>query len=194
MTLPKAQQEVLDKLLIEAVEKYDLTRMKIYVSKGANVQVNVNAREIIRMNGTYSSSGAAQLYHHMCTDYFREDVSDFMLAQGVDVDVKNFNGNTPLMLAVKNGNDSRVKYFLSKGADPLETNVRGEMVLDEARKLGSSCSTRQDIIDMLVAALESPVDKAQAAKKPAPEPETERDIQVLKPIVVTQRRNGGFNL
>ena len=196
MTRTSKEQEVLNKLLIEAVEGSDLSRMKIYVAKGADVHVNVASREVVYNNGTYTSSGTSPLFHHMLNDHYRQDIADFMLQQGVDIDVKNFNGNTPLMLAVKNRSTDRVKYFLSKGADPVAVNSRGEMVLDEARKLSTSYSSRQEIIDMLVAALENPAEKTPPAPKPAAAlQETTRDIQVLKPLALSPRKKGGgFNL
>ena len=44
---------------------------------------------------------------------------ELLIAKGAPLELKDKNGNTPLMLAVKNGDMGRVKYFLSKGADPL---------------------------------------------------------------------------
>ncbi len=200
MTLDAKQQAIMDNLLIEAVGNKDLAHIKAYVAKGANVHVKVNANQTVRMSGTYTSNGTAPLYHKMFDEAFTYDVSDFFFAQGVNVDVKNFKGNTPLMLSVKNGNLALVKYFLRKGADPLATNDDGQIVLDEARKLRSyDCSFRQNIIDELVAAMSA----SAAAKPAAPVPakaaeavETTRDIQTLKPIEFAPRKKtgGGFNL
>lgn len=197
MSLSQKQQEIMDKLLIEAVRNKDLARMRTYVEKGADVHVNLPANENIRLGGSLSSSsGTAELYHVICNDCFRTDMSDFMLSQGVDVDVKNFNGNTPLMLAVKNADFSRVKYFLGKGADPFAANKRGDVVLEEAYKLSSSVSQRQEIIDALVAAVGSPAQNqaAPAAKNDSPV-ETVRDIQAMKPFELSAKKgNGGLNL
>ena len=198
MTLDTAQQNVMNKLLIEAVANKDLARMKAYVAKGANINTAVDYTETIVMGGTYSSRGSMPLYHYMLEAAFTNEISNFFFEQGVSVDVKNFNGNTPLMLAVKNGNISRAKYFLANGADPLATNKSSDIVLDEARKLQSVyCSERQNIIDALVQAMESPVApvKAKITAKPEDPVETERDIQTLKPIEFAARKKaGGFNL
>lgn len=199
MTLNAQQQKVLNDLLIEAVGKRDLPRMKTYVSKGANISVNVDQAETIARSGnTYSARGNGPLYHYMMQDYFENAISDFFFEQGVKVDVKNFNGNTPLMIAVKNGNLGRVKYFLSKGADPMALNNGGEMVLEEARKLQSYyCTDRQSIIDALVNAIGgAPVAAASAPAAPAAPAETAQTIQTLKPIEFAPRKKpgGGFNL
>lgn len=200
MTLSAQQQIVMNNLLLEAVGKKDLARIKVYVSKGAKVQMTTDVTETTRMNGNNSTQrGTAPLFHYMLENYFTTQISDFFVEQGVSIDVKNFNGNTPLMLAVKNGDFSRVKYFLSKGADPMAVNNRGEMVLDQARKLESySCSDRQGIIDALVQAIDSPVDvKPAVAPAKIPDPaETTQNIQILKPLELAPRRKsgGGFNL
>ena len=199
MILTAPQQTVMNNLLLEAVGNKDLPRIKTYVGKGANIHMTASVTEHTRREGSlYTTGGNAPLYHYMLEDHFTTAISDFLLEQGVDVDVKNFNGNTPLMLAVKNGDFSRVKYFLSKGADPMEVNSRGEIVLDQARKLQSYyCSDRQGIIDALVQAIDSPVAKMPAAPpQPLPDPaETTRDIQVLKPLELSPRKkSGGFNL
>lgn len=201
MTLDASQQNVMNNLLIEAVSNQDLGRMKTYVAKGASVFTYVDSAETIRMNGTYTSQGRSPLYHHMVESRFTTGISDFFLEQGVKVDVKNFNGNTPLMLAVKNGDLQRVRYFLNKGADPLATNSRGEIVLEEARKLSAyDCRERQNIIDALVDAIGAPANAPSAApaapQKPANAVETSHDIQTLKPIEFAPRKKsgGGFNL
>lgn len=199
MTLSSQQKTVMNNLLLEAVENKDLARIKTYVSKGASVQMTADVTETTRVNGsTYTSRGTAPLYHYMMESYFTTPVSDFFLEQGVSVDIKNFNGNTPLMLAVKNADLSRVKYFLSKGADPMAVNSRNEMVLDQARKIQSYyCSDRQNIIDALVQAIESPVEfkPISVTQKDAETAETTRDIQILKPLELTPRKkSGGFNL
>ncbi|MEZ0225623.1 MAG: ankyrin repeat domain-containing protein [Alphaproteobacteria bacterium] len=199
MTLNAQQQKVMNDLLLEAVGNKDLSRMKTYVSKGANIQMSTDITETTRVEGsTYTSRGSAPLYHCMLESHFTTQISDYFLEQGVSIDVKNFNGNTPLMLAVKNGDFPRVKYFLSKGADPMATNNRGDMVLEQARKTQTYyCSDRQGIIDALVQAISSPVEAKPpaASQKAADAAETTRDIQVLKPLELTPRKkSGGFNL
>ena len=128
MTRTTQEQETIDKLLFEAVQKYDLTRMQAYVGVGANIHQLVHTEERVVMNGrTNTSSGMSPLYHYMLANYYRENISDYMLGLGVDVDVKNHRGNTPLMLSVKSGDCDRVQYYLKKGASPLSTNHQAEI-------------------------------------------------------------------
>jgi hypothetical protein len=195
------EQETVNKLLIEALEASDQQRMQAYLGIGADIHVKINTTERIRANGsTTTSTGLSPLYHHMFNNHYRENISDFMLQQGVDVDVKNHRGNTPLMISVKSGDFARVKYLLSKGANPLATNSQGEMALEEARKLGTVNTERQRIIDALVAAVGAPVAPAQkpAAQTPLDQAlsETKDDITVMKPLNVQARKpdGGGLNL
>jgi hypothetical protein len=203
VSLSAKQQEVMNNLLLEAVGKADLQHIRAYVDKGADINMMASITETVR---GYSRSGSSPLYHLLTGDRFNTAISDYFLEQGVDVDCRNFNGNTSLMLAVKNGSLSQAKYYVSKGADPLASNNAGEMVLEEARKLNSwDYSSRQDIIDTLIAAMEAPVPKFTPAAEARPEPvpqqppanpaETTRDIRAIKPFDVTPRKkSGGFNL
>jgi len=157
------EQNVLNSLLIEALDSYDVEHAKTYVRKGSDVHVSVTARETIQVNGSqHSTSGSAPLYHYMLNSRWTEEMSDFLLGQGVSVDVKNFNGNTPLMIAVKNGDLRKVSYFLQRHADPLATNNAGEMVLQQAQLLSRSVDSRTAIIDALVAKLEDAPKKEAA--------------------------------
>ncbi|MEZ0260138.1 MAG: hypothetical protein ACAH80_03970 [Alphaproteobacteria bacterium] len=198
MTRTTQEQETIDKLLFEAVQKYDLTRMQAYVGVGANIHQLVHTEERVVMNGrTNTSSGMSPLYHYMLANYYRENISDYMLGLGVDVDVKNHRGNTPLMLSVKSGDCDRVQYYLKKGASPLSTNHQAEMVLEEARKLESSYhGKRQQIIDALVVAMATPKQAFAAAATPADKTlsETKDDITVMKPLSVGPKKPGGGGL
>ncbi|MDE1151298.1 MAG: ankyrin repeat domain-containing protein [Micavibrio sp.] len=200
------EQKVLDNLLVEAVEGLDIDRAKIYVRKGANVHTEIdNVSENFSFNGAFTqSSGRAALFHRLLAYNFSKNMADFLIGEGVDVDVKNFNGNTPLMISVKGGKMDRVKYFLSKGADPLAMNTKGEMVLDVARKLDASyCPDRQSIIDALVAALDdAPAKKRDfnavaANAEHADETATQQGIKPLKTVTFGNNRpktGGTFNL
>jgi hypothetical protein len=195
--------ESLNALLKEAVLSGDLDHARLYVAKGADVHMRVaGTGELMRYPVFKNSSGTAPLYHYMLSASFSEAMSDFLLSQGVDVDVENDNGNTPLMLAVRNGLYDRVKYFLGKGADPLHVNKDGEMVLEMARRISASdVGARQKIIDALLSPL--PDVKADMNKAAAPSGEkqvaTTQGVTVTKPLQVNARKappssGGGFKL
>ncbi|MBI1215054.1 MAG: hypothetical protein GC185_04445 [Alphaproteobacteria bacterium] len=204
MTSP--QQETLNKLLVEAVKARDLQHVELYVAKGADVNMTVgNVSERIKYPKYESTMGRAPLYHCMLDEGFDEKISDFLFAQGVAVDVKSHTGSTPLMLAVRNGNLPRVKYYLSRGADPLAVNNAGEMVFDMARRLSAGdVPDRQKIIDALIAPMPdanktAPQGKAEAVGNDnagAPV-ETTQGVVVSKPLQISPRKGppgGGFKL
>lgn len=149
-------QETMNALLIEAVDRYDIEHVKAYAAKGGDVNVNVTPK-------TAGQAVSMPLYHYMLSYRWTEEMSDFMLEQGVPVDVKNAAGNTPLMVAVKKGDMRNVDYFLKKGANPLEVNNNGEMVLQQAQHLSHDLEYRQKIIDALVAKLPDATQKGHVA-------------------------------
>lgn len=197
------QQRVMDDLLIEAVRAKDLQQAKLYVQKGANARVELNVQETIATpSGGYATSvGRAPLFHlAFSRGVYSEAMLTFLLSCGVGVDAKNHNGNTALMLAVKCGEQGKADFLLSKGADPLSTNMSNDMVLDEARKLPESCPARMPIIKALLAKIDdsatapgaSVQNNAPAEKTPAPQGE----IKIMKPVTIGQKAkgNGGFRL
>ncbi len=154
--LDAQRQAVLDQLLMEAVGEKDLLHAQLYVEKGANVNMSVsNLSENIARNGSgHGLNREAYLLHFLYSKGLRTDLADYLISQGLDVDKRDALGNTVLMLAAKQGDSAAVKYFVSKGADPMAGNNRGEIVLEEARGLLAYYhSARQDIIDTLVAAM-----------------------------------------
>jgi hypothetical protein len=197
------QQRVMDDLLIEAVRAKDLPLAKLYIQKGANPRVDLSVPEIISTpGGSYSSSsGRAPLFHlAFSRGVYNEAMLTFLLSCGVDVDTKNHNGNTALMLAVKCGEQGKAEFLLSKGADPLSTNTSSDMVLDEARKLPESCTARMPLIKALLAKIkDSTADPVMPAQNNVPDkkaPAPQGEIKIMKPVTIGQKAkgNGGFRL
>lgn len=152
--LSSQQQKILDDLLVEAVRDGNLDNAKLYVSRGADVNVTVSdfTQRYTTPRGSFSYSTSGPLFHYMCATTYREYMADFLLQEGAQVDARDGKGNTPLMLAVKGGYSSRVNYFLSKGANPFAVNDDGLAVLEAARQLDKERDndSRQKIIDALV--------------------------------------------
>lgn len=168
--LDAERQGVLDQLLKEAVGNKDLLHVRLYVEKGANVNMSVGTLyENLSRNGNNAAlNREAYLLHFLYSKGLNTDIADFIIGAGVDVDMRDAQGNTALMIAAKQGDSAGVKYFVSKGADPMASNHRGEIVLEEARSLQDYYhSARQQIIDTLVTAM--PTVGAQAAQKPTAE-------------------------
>jgi ankyrin repeat protein len=60
-----------------------------------------------------------------------------LLKRGADPDLKNYNGNTPLIIATSYDNLDIIKELLNHGADPHIKNNRDEAAFDIARKRGN---------------------------------------------------------
>lgn len=190
------QQNVLDQLLMEAVGKRDLEHVKLYVEKGANVNMNTGTQsQNIRRNGSaYELKREAPLFHYLYIRGFHFGIADYLLSQGVDIDTRDQQGNTVLMLAAKQGDHNTIKYLTERGADPLAANNRGEIVLEEARGLQDYYSSdRQQIIDTLVGAMPTVNSDIKGAQKPAPKPQ-DAELPAPPPETPLQKRlNNRFN-
>ena len=205
MPMSTQQQQVMNDLLIEAVRGKDVTQAALYVQKGADAQVKVNMTEYISTpSGSSSSSSVEASLLHLTVSggSMDEPMIDFLLKAGVDIDSKNSNGNTLLMLAVKTGNAYRAKYFLRKGADPLAVNAKGEMVLQQAQRLPASHEKRIEIINALLAKTEDRQPTSTAAQIQDNKQEVtvpQGKIDVMKPVSIgrkpqTPGSGNGFEL
>ncbi|HYD17705.1 MAG TPA: ankyrin repeat domain-containing protein [Patescibacteria group bacterium] len=154
--LSSEEQAVMDKLLREAVVARDLAHIRLYVGKGADIHSSAGdvTTDYSRNGNGSSERRTAPLFHLMHSVGLRREIADFMIEQGVDVDVRDARGNTVLLLAVKGGDLETAKYLLSKGADPFAKNNSGEITLEIARNAHAYYhSNRQQLIDALVNAL-----------------------------------------
>lgn len=118
-------------VLIKAIDKKDLPAIQWAVQHGADVQGRVRSSDDV-MNTTL----------HLAFASFREDIMDYLLTAGVNIDARNSAGETVLHLAARQTDSKKADYLLKKGADPLATTYAGVSVLDEAMKSVSSTETR----------------------------------------------------
>ena len=118
-------------VLIKAIDKKDLPAIQWAVEHGADVQARVRSSDDV-MNTTL----------HLAFNSFREDIMDYILKAGVNVDARNSAGETVLHLAARQTDSKKADYLLKKGADPLASTYAGVSVLDEAMKSVSSTETR----------------------------------------------------
>lgn len=212
------QQEIMNNLLIEAVRNRDLTQAKLYVQKGADPNCKANNIPVNEKSSTMTShsrstggpvlhlAGCVGAFSSASNGFYRE-MTDFLISAGARVDDKNNDGNTMLMVAVKSYSSDMTKYWLSKGANPLEADAKGNMVIKLASDIDSSSAARQPIINALMAkipdtsAQNAPARKDAAAPATTTAPATAQDISVMKPVAVVSRRTpakprggGGFTL
>ncbi|XP_074088285.1 fibronectin type 3 and ankyrin repeat domains protein 1 isoform X2 [Macrotis lagotis] len=73
-----------------------------------------------------------------------KEVASLLIEAGADVNVKDKDGKTPLMVAVLNNHEELVQLLLEQGADPSVTNEFGKSVLEMAQVFN-----RQNMIAIL---------------------------------------------
>lgn len=205
------QQTTLNNLLIEAVRGMDVAQAKLYVQKGADPNcrtgsIPVHEKTSFQSSRSFSVSGPV-LHLAGCVGQFNgaqngfsSEMADFLISAGARVDDKNDSGDTMLMVSVKAYATPMVRYWLDKGASPLSTDARGDMVIKLASNIDKNSASRQNIINALMAKM--PDTKAQNVSVPsAPEKQAvaEQDIEIMKPPSVVKRggnkpRGGGFTL
>jgi ankyrin repeat protein len=185
--LGSSAQEV----LVKAIDKKDLPAIQWAVEHGADVQGRVRSSDDV-MNTTL----------HLAYNSFREDILDYLLKSGVNIDARNSAGETVLHLSARQPDSKKADYLLKKGADPLATTYAGISVLDEAMKnIGSNERDDRDRYDSYSSSYSSASStKTKEAKAVMTlllarvkevyglEPYNtamQRDITVSKPIAVT---------
>ncbi|KAF2716040.1 ankyrin, partial [Polychaeton citri CBS 116435] len=58
------------------------------------------------------------------------EIVEYLIEQGVRIDISNGERDTPLIDAAENGHLDTVKALLKAGVDPLRTNKVGQAALD----------------------------------------------------------------
>ena len=103
--------------LMECARAGNLEVAKLLVEKGADVQI-MNKMGISAMHWALGN-GQNQA----------EDVALLLIEKGSKVETKAFNGETPIMTAVRKGYSKAVKALLEKGADPLGVEQGSQQTL-----------------------------------------------------------------
>lgn len=73
-----------------------------------------------------------------------QKVASLLIEAGADVNIKDKDGKTPLMVAVLNNHEQLVQLLLDKGADATVKNEFGKGVLEMARVFD-----RQNVLSLL---------------------------------------------
>lgn len=97
---------------------------------------------------------------HACALAGKEKTAAILLEHGAEVDARDTDGNTPLILAARYGNVAMVKALLTAKADFKAVNKAGHTAVDASRHAGSKvrlpaalaesalrCCSNVDIID-----------------------------------------------
>ncbi|WP_375330989.1 ankyrin repeat domain-containing protein [Candidatus Tisiphia endosymbiont of Oplodontha viridula] len=83
---------------------------------------------------------------HAAAYYGYLDIMEFLLEQGIDIDVKSDNGDTPLLIAALTGNLDGMKFLVEKGADVKIKNNEGFSVLHIAAQRNVAVSAIKFLI------------------------------------------------
>jgi ankyrin repeat protein len=84
---------------------------------------------------------------HVAARGNKVDMADLMIAAGLGINVRNNFGQTPLILAVEQGNSQMIMWLLGKKADVAVGDFRGKTALKVA--LQGKKDEHQAIISML---------------------------------------------
>ncbi len=82
---------------------------------------------------------------HATASSGRNQVIDYMLSQGIDVDAKDKDDSTPLHWAAWYGQTATAEYLISKGADVNAKDIGGETPLHRAAVFGQA-KTAENLI------------------------------------------------
>lgn len=119
----------------------DSSITKMLIDAGADVNYNKGKKKI-------------SILHKLSLRYENLKNFELLLSAGLDIDIPNKNGTTPLTYAAdnENGDINMVKRLLELGADPEAKNsLTGKTALDYA-----IARNNQEMVDLLKAAINSP--------------------------------------
>lgn len=129
--------------LIEAVREDAADSVKVLLDAGAKV----NAKDDIGQTALMYASGVYDHLSYACAGGHCVDIVKILLAFKADVNVKdNYQGNTALISAAKNGNAEIAKLLIEAGADVNLANNDGNTPLKYAEENGHT-----EIVELLKA-------------------------------------------
>lgn len=204
------QQDTLNNLLIEAVRNRDVVQAKLYVQKGADPNCKANGI-FYSVRQSMASSTSQNVWGpvlHLAATVgqnsggFSADMTDFLLSAGARIDDKNDAGDTVLMIGIKTYSERMVNYWLSRGADTMVADKKGDIAITLASRIDRDSNVRQNIINAVMAKMpDQQAQNSASSKAPAaPAASAQADIEVMKPAAVIARRpqkprgGGGFTL
>lgn len=204
------QQDTLNNLLIEAVRNRDVVQAKLYVQKGADPNC-MTSGIFYSVRQSMASSTSQNVFGpvlHLAATVgqnsggFSADMTDFLLGAGARIDAKNDAGDTVLMIGIKTYSERMVNYWLSRGADTMVADKKGDIAITLASRIDRDSNVRQNIINAVMAKMpdQQPQNSASSKAAAAPVASAQADIEVMKPAAVIARRpqkprgGGGFAL
>lgn len=137
--------------LHEAAAQGRIVMMRMLLEHGVQVDPKDNEGhtplELAILNGRTQAAdllikaGAAFDPSQLLLEVARQDVTDrdvvhYLKAKGANLDVRDEDGNTPLLIAAGHGNHRLVHHLIEFGADINARNKAGETALQITRRLG----------------------------------------------------------
>ncbi|XP_046655006.1 ankyrin-2-like, partial [Daphnia pulicaria] len=89
-----------------------------------NVKLNMNGLQW-EIRGRLVEKGVMKLTPSSETDESSQEIDDILKEEEFDIDGRDENGDTPLILAIRADNMKTVVYLLERGADPTIRNKKG---------------------------------------------------------------------
>ena len=109
-TVVKAQLSELDKEVVEAIQKSDVSALNIWIAKGGDINLPTKSKNTLLM---------------LAAKIGDKPIVEYLMSKLPDLDVQNKAGATALMVASKYGHEHVVDMLLEAGANPTVTNNNG---------------------------------------------------------------------
>ena len=93
-----------------------------------------------------TKAGNRTLLHNVSREGWGADIAELLLIKGANIHALDFQGNTPLHSAAKNGQLEMVEFLISAGADVNLTDFRGRTAMFWASYAGHT-----EIVELLIA-------------------------------------------
>ena len=120
--------DIIDTALMRAVYKENIDMVALLIEKGARVttqsRVTGNAALNMVVDPLYCTPSPSLLAGDKCTD-----IAALLIKHGADINKRDDNLYTPLMNAVRNGNEKLATLLINKGADVTHKHINGETAL-----------------------------------------------------------------
>eukprot|EP00833_Pecoramyces_ruminatium_P018628 jgi/Orpsp1_1/1192660/evm.model.d7180000095049.1 len=116
-----------------------------YINPGSRIKVEFKIKDVndnimktgisfkgvhlVKDNGKDENEYDASLYILHACEYADKTIVDRLISKKADVNIKNKNNDTPLLLACRKGNESVVKSLIESGADVNSKNSSNETPL-----------------------------------------------------------------
>jgi hypothetical protein len=111
-------------MLFAAIAQKSLSVAKIAVEQGG-----------ADVNCTHAPPGSRDSMPAVIWSYknFSSELSDYLVARGMNVDMPAADGTTALLYAVKDDDSEKTMHYLRHGANPFIANKKGEFALRQAQ-------------------------------------------------------------